>query len=342
MRAARLHGRGDLRIEEVPHPGPPGPGEALLEVRRVAICGTDASEWQHGPRLTRPPVILGHEFTGVLSALGDGVEGFAVGQRVVSGAGVWCGRCGWCAAGRTNLCEQYRTLGLQVDGALADFVRVPAETLVAVSDTVSDDAAALAQPLAVALHAVRRSGVAADDTLVVVGVGGIGAFIVAAAVARGVRRIIAVDVAASRLAIATPLGASEVIDVSGRDLAAAILERIGDGADVVIEASGAAHAPAAALAATRRGGRVLLVGHQAAPRELDLFSVAVREIDVLGTQAHVCQLDLPDAVAILATTDIAAVVVDRVLSLDELLPHGIKALLDGTARGKVLVDPRRG
>src|SRR4029450_11831616 len=157
MKAAVYHGRRDIRIESVPEPGAPGPGEVVLEVVRAAICGTDSAEWAHGPLLTRPPVTLGHEFVGRVVSIGEGVVGLSQGDRVVSGAAVSCGHCEWCRAGRTNLCSTYLTLGLQLNGGLAHLVKTPAAVCRKVPELCSDDAAAMAQPLAVALHALRRA-----------------------------------------------------------------------------------------------------------------------------------------------------------------------------------------
>jgi threonine dehydrogenase-like Zn-dependent dehydrogenase len=287
-------------------------------------------------------VTLGHEFTGEITAIGSGVEGFRVGQRVVTGAGVWCGSCEWCQAGRTNLCASYYTHGLTVDGGLAPLVNVPSKTLVAVPDSVSDDAASLAQPQAVALHGLRRSGAKAGETCVVIGVGGIGAFIVAAAASRGITDLIAVDVDEGRLATATTLGATRTLDVRGIDLASALRGLTGGlGPHVTIEASGSAGAPAAALSAARKGGRVLLVGLQAAPRELDLYSPTVREVDIVTTLAHVCQEDMPESVAILASTNVAAVTLERVIALDDVVEGGLVPLHERRATGKIVVDPNR-
>src|SRR5437660_5433894 len=116
MRAAIFHGPHDVRIESVPDPVAAAPGEVVLEVIRAAICGTDAAEWDHGPVLCRPGVVLGHEFVGRVVSVGDGVDDLRLGDRVVSGAGISCGNCLWCQRGRTNLCTEYRTLGLQVNG----------------------------------------------------------------------------------------------------------------------------------------------------------------------------------------------------------------------------------
>lgn len=342
MKAAVYRGQRAVAIESVPEPGAPRAGEVALRVDRAAICGTDSSEWAHGPHLCRPPVILGHEFVGTVTAVGEGVTGLARGDRAVSGAGVSCGACDWCLRGRTNLCSSYFTLGLQVDGGLAELVNAPAAICRRVPDALGDDAAALAQPLAVALHAVRRSGAEPGQSVAVIGVGGIGAFIVAGAAAQGISPLIAVDVDGARLATASALGATVTVDVSGQDTAAAIRAATGgEGADVVIEASGSPAAPAAALAAARRGGRVVLVGLQAAPRELDLLAFTVREVDVVTTLAHVCDVDLPEAIAVLSARDLAPVVVDRVIPLEALVEEGLRPLAERTAAGKIVVDTRR-
>jgi threonine dehydrogenase-like Zn-dependent dehydrogenase len=287
--------------------------------------------------------VLGHEFVGRVIALGDQVQDLKIGDRVVSGAGVSCGSCAWCRAGRTNLCARYVTLGLHVDGGLAEFVTTPATICLPVPDTIDDTAAAMAQPLAVALHAVRRSGVGEGQACAVIGVGGIGGFIVAGAAAHGANPLIAVDIDDQRLETARLLGAHETVNVRGRTLSEAILAATGgEGAHVIIEASGNAQAPAEALRAVRRGGRLLMVGLQAAPRELDLLSMTVREIDVTTTLAHVCTVDLPESLELLARTNLAQIVLDRVIPLDLLVDEGIRPLVERTARGKIVVDPNGG
>jgi (R,R)-butanediol dehydrogenase/meso-butanediol dehydrogenase/diacetyl reductase len=249
VKAAVFHGPQDVRIEDVAEPADPANGDVVLEVLRAAICGTDASEWDHGPILCRPGVVLGHEFVARVEAVGADVEGVRVGDRVVSGAGISCGQCAWCRAGRTNLCVAYRTLGFQLDGGLAEFVTSPASICRAVPDQVDDDAAAMTQPLAVALHALSRVALQRDESVAVIGVGGIGSFIVAGAIHRaGDGRVVAVDIDAQRLATATALGAKEVVDASGRDLGELLLELTdGVGLFVVIVARGAPLARAGAV-----------------------------------------------------------------------------------------------
>jgi (R,R)-butanediol dehydrogenase/meso-butanediol dehydrogenase/diacetyl reductase len=352
VRAAMYYGPGDVRIESVPEPEPPGPGELVVEVLRGAICGTDSSEYAHGPHMIplherHPnsghvgPLVLGHEFVGRVTALGEGVTGFALGARVVTGAGASCGECEWCAAGRTNLCRHYYTLGLHTHGGLAAVAKTPADICVAVPDDCSDDAAAMAQPLAVALHALDRGRPRPDDHVVILGAGGIGALMIGGAAGRGLARVIAIDVDASRLRTARTLGAASTIDASAGDAVAAVLERTdGEGAHVVIEASGAPASPGQALRMTRRGGRVVIVGLQAAPVALDLFDVAMREIEITSSLAHVCADNLPAALDILARTNLAETMLDRVIPLDRLVADGLSALAERRATGKILVDPR--
>lgn len=351
MKAAVYHGNRDIRIETMPEPGKPGPDEVILEILRGAICGTDVTEYLYGPHfvpLTQPhpasghigPMILGHEFVGRVIEVGAEVEGLKMGQRVVPGAGMWCGECEWCRSGRTNLCAHYYTVGLNTHGGLAELVKVPARMCRLVPEGCSDKAAAMAQPLAVALHAVRRGGAEAGQTVALMGVGGIGAFILAAARAQGLSPIIAIDIDDERLATAATLGATHLINARQEDP----LERIhelteGAGVHVFIEASGAPHGPTLALDATRRGGQVLLVGLQAEPRSLDLHKVVVREVNIATTVAHVCNVDLPESLEILAATPLAETVLDRVIPLEELVQEGLLAMAEGRAKGKIVVDP---
>ncbi len=339
MKAAVFRAPGDVRIESVAEPPPPGPGELLIQVSKAALCGTDSAEWAHGPMLARPPVILGHEFTGQVVAAGQGIARFPAGTRVVSGAGISCGSCEWCAEGRTNLCADYQTLGLHRNGGLAEFVLSPAAICRPVPDGLDDVGAAMAQPLAVAMHAARRGRVGTGRSCVVIGAGGIGSFVIAAAAALGASPLIAVDVDDGRLATAAVLGATATVNASRHDAAAAVQAATGgDGARVVIEASGAQASPGAALSMVRRGGDVVIVGLQAAPLPVDLFSVSVREVDVHGTLAHVCGEDLAEAVTVLAGTQLAKTVLGDVIPLSDLVVAGLRPLAERKAHGKIVVD----
>ena len=340
MRAARYYGDHDVRIEEVDVPAL-RTGEVLLRVLRSGICGTDATEWKAGPKMfpvSKPhavtghhgPMIPGHEFIGEVVDAGDTSE-FPEGSVVASGAGVSCGRCDRCREGRTNLCASYWTLGLSTDGGLAEYVAVPASTLVPVPEGLGVDIAALAQPLAVGLHAARRSGAVDGDRVVIIGAGAIGTFTLAGLDALVDADITVVDLPGPKLDRALRLGADAAVEA----------DRVGDippGADIVIEASGAPGQLDRAIALVRDGGRILQVGLPASRQEADIHTIVVREIDVTTTLAHVCGEDLAPALEILATTGLGAELLDSVHPLEEL-PAELDRLARGQVDGKVVFDP---
>jgi threonine dehydrogenase-like Zn-dependent dehydrogenase len=337
MRAAVLHARGDLRVEERPIPDP-GPGEVLVRVTVCGVCGTDAVEFDRG-LLSTPPVVLGHEFTGVVERLGEGVAAPAVGATVVCGAGISCGRCKQCRRGRTNLCSTYRTAGLQVDGGLAGYVAVPAGILLDVTDSgLTADTLALAQPMSIAVHVVRRSRLGPGDDAVIVGIGGVGSFIVLAAAATGAR-VTAVARHPDRLALAKRLGAEHGIVAGRMPLADALRER-GVEPDVLFEVSASAEALAEVFEAAPRGAVIVPVGVQKQPTSVDFRQWTLGEYSIVGSVAHVFGDDMPEAVRLLATRDDWSDVASDVIPLDLLLERGLRPLLDGGATQiKTLVDP---
>ena len=350
MRAAVDHADHDVRIEEVPAPTR-APGEALLEVLRSGMCGTDATEWKAGP-LTFPvqhrhpvtgqegPMIPGHEFVGKVLEV-DESSRFSVGDVVASGAGVSCGVCDRCVEGRTNLCDRYYTLGLNINGGMAEFVSCPESTLVLVPDGLSIDLAGLAQPLAVGLHASRRSGVRDGDRVVLIGAGAIGSFVLAGLNSLVSADVTVIDFPGARLERARRLGATRVVE-AGADAAARVAEAIGAfGADVVIEASGAPGQLNNALSMVRTGGTILQVGLPSTEQSVDIHALVMREITVRTTLAHVCGTDLVPALGILATTTLGAELLDSVRPLDDLAEQ-LERLATGGLEGKVLFDPRQG
>lgn len=349
MRAAVFHGNRDLRVEEVPEPVP-GPGDLLLRVTAAGICGTDAAEYSVGPRMFPiaerdartghvGPMIPGHEVAGIVETVGAGVDGFAPGALVVTGAGISCGACARCLEGRTNLCERYATVGLQRHGGLAQFVAVPAGTCVAAPAGLTPDAAALGQPMAIGVHSMRQGSPRPGELALVIGVGGIGAFLTYALAATGVRTV-AADLDDDRLAIARALGADLTIAQRDAPIADVVRELVGD-PDVVYEVTGSVAGLDAALSAVRPGGRVVAVGLHDHPREIDLRSLTLRELSIHGTNAHVVGADLPEALRMLARRDQPwSDVAPTALSLDRLVPDGLDPLAEGRSRRiKTLVDP---
>ena len=352
MRAAVYHGSHDIRVEDLEVPDP-GPGELLIEVHAAGICGTDASEWSHGPTmfpiLTRNarsghlgPMVPGHEFGGRVAARGQGVEGFPDDAIVASGAGISCGTCPACTQMRTNFCEQYFTVGLQRNGALAQYVTVPASICLPVEQHgLGDDGAALVQPMSVAVHALRQGSPHPSDTVVVIGIGGVGAFLVYAAVEMGLR-VVAADLAAERLDIARALGAAGTVEVDRDvDLASQLLRALEEPAVVAYEVTGVAEALQAALAIVEPRGRVVAVGLGAKPVPVDVRSLTLREVSLVGTNAHVFGADFAEAARLVGRRpggwgDVAPVA----LPLDALVPRGLQPMVARRAeRIKTLIDP---
>ena len=351
MRAAVYHGTRDIRIEEIGVPEP-GPGELLLEVHAAGICGTDASEWDHGPMMFPVsvrnewsghdgPMVPGHEFGGRVVDRGPGVGGFPDGTLVASGAGVSCGSCGPCRAAITNFCERYFTVGLQRHGALARYVDVPAGICLDVGELgLGDDRAALVQPMSIALHSLRQGRPGSGDSVVVIGVGGVGAFLVYAAVRSGLR-VLAADLDPERLQVAAGLGASLTLEVDrDRSLALQIRDAMRGSPAVVYEVTGVPSVLTAALDVVAPRGRVVAIGLGTVPVPVDVRSLTLRELHLVGTNAHVFAADFQDAARLVADraegwSDVAPValpldllVTDGLLPMVERRPEQIKTLID--------------
>lgn len=353
MRAARFHGAGDVRIEDVQPPPVPGPGEVLLRVATVGICGSDGLEFKMGPVLVLPldvphpvtghvgPLTLGHEFAGEVVAVGPGVEHLREGMLVACGAGMSCGSCRHCREGRTHLCTSYATIGFHRDGGLAELCLAPADICFdAGAYGLGADAAALAQPMAIAVHAARRGRLIDGEVAVVIGAGGIGCFLVHAAVQWGAR-VIVCDLAEDRLEVAAALGASRTVAVGRGERVEDVLAEEDVVPDVIFEVSGSMGGLEQAIALAPRGGRVVAVGVQKSSPAVDMKRVTHDELELIGAVAHAVQQDFPEALRLIALrregwADTAPVV----LGLDQLVDDGIRPLAEGrSARVKTLIDP---
>ena len=350
MRAGVLYAPHDLRVEDRPDPAF-GPDDVVVEVSYNGLCGTDATEYSKGPMmvpLTTPhqgskhvgPTILGHEFIGVVVDAGANARG-RIGSRIACGAGVSCGECDWCRSGRTNLCARYYTLGLSTHGGLAEYAAAPSSICLDIPESCSDLNAALAQPLAVGIHSVRRANLSPGDTVVLLGVGAIGSFI-CSALAGHDGPVIAVDIDESRLAVARTLGADQALLITPDITAQGIRDLLPDGAHVVFETSGVLGGAERAFALAARGGDVVLVGLNKTLQPINLADIVLREVNVQTTVAHVCGQDMPAALELLERSDLATSLVGEVVPLEDVVAGGLEPLVGGTAGGKLLVVPRRG
>ena len=267
------------------------PEEVLVRVKACGICGSDVHGMDGSTGRRRPPIIMGHEAAGVISQVGSGVTGWAVGDRVTFDSTIYCGHCGFCQRGLINLCDNRRVLGVSCEeyrqnGAFADFVAVPQHILYRLPDGLAFEQAALVEPFAIALHAVRRAPPTLNDTVVVVGAGMIGLALVQALSQAGCGRLIAVDIADDRLALAAKCGATTTINSATGDAHAAILHLTqGLGADLAFEAVGVTATVGLTLRCLRKGGAATLVGNVTPKIEFPLQSAVTRELTIYGSCA---------------------------------------------------------
>ena len=260
MRAFRVEGPGDAHLVDVPIPAP-GPGDVLVRVEAVGICGSDL-ELLKGTRdaaFTRYPVVPGHEWAGVIAEGAPANPSLPAGTRVVVEGHHFCGACGPCRAGRTHLCAHYDEYGFTRDGGYREYVAARADLCHPLKH-VETWLGALAEPTACGLHAVERSAITPADRVAVIGAGPIGLLAAACVAARGAARLVVADVRDSTLAVARALGATDTVCAPAAALASAVREVLGGAADVVIEAAGHPLAQVAAADLLARGGRLTVLG----------------------------------------------------------------------------------
>jgi L-iditol 2-dehydrogenase len=290
MKALVLKEYKKFSFEDVPAPEV-HPEEVLVAVKACGICGSDVHGMDGSTGRRRPPIIMGHEASGIIADVGKGVSGWAPGDRVTFDSTIYCGECDYCREGMINLCDRRRVLGVSCEdyrqnGAFAEFVTVPTRILYSVPQGLPFEHAAMVEPFAIALHAVRRSPPALNDSVVVVGAGMIGLALVQALSHTGCGKLIVLDVAQDRLEMAAKLGATHVINSGKEDGKTAVNELThGRGADVSFEAVGMSVTVDLALRCLRKGGAVTLVGNVAPKIEFPLQIAVTRELAIHGSCA---------------------------------------------------------
>jgi L-iditol 2-dehydrogenase len=288
MRTAVLVEPGEFELRDRTRPEP-GPGEVLVAIRNVGICGSDIHYYEHGrigDYVVENPIVLGHESAGEVVEVGSATTGISPGDRVALEPGVPCRRCSHCKQGRYHLCESVEFMATPPhDGAFAEFVTWPADFCYPLPDSVSTVEGALCEPLSVGLHATHRGGVGPGDTVLVAGAGPVGLLAAAAARAAGATDVLITDIVPSKLEFARQRGVDSTINVAETDLGAAVETYTdGSGVDIVIECSGAESSIGSTLDVVRRGGTVVLVGLPAeAEIPLNVLDVIDNELDVHGS-----------------------------------------------------------
>lgn len=279
MRASVMTGVRTLEIEDRAVPIP-APYEVLVEVAAVGVCGSDVHYYREGrigDFVVEQPMVLGHELSGRIAAVGDNVDPARVGQRVAVEPQHPCRRCAQCTAGRYNLCPEMKFYATPpVDGAFCKYVTIDADFAHPVPDSVSDDAAALLEPLSVAVATMRKAAIVPGSSILIAGAGPIGIITAQAARAFGAARIVVSDPVESRRTRALEFGATEVIDPMNFDVAAL------DPVDAFVDASGAVPAVQSGIRAVGPAGRVVLVGMGADNYALPISHIQNLEITVTG------------------------------------------------------------
>ncbi len=312
MKAAFLLAPKQIEVRQIESPRA-SLGEVLIEPQRAGVCGSDVSFYQGHRSPPAYPLLLGHEMVGQVRAVGEGVTGLAVGQRVVVEPNYPCGTCAFCHAGRGNICPNKRSLGVTIAGCFAEQFVAPAEFVWAVPDAIADADAATIEPLAVSLHALWQSGAQLGDTVAVLGCGATGLLLIQAAVAQGVR-VLAHDKYEDKLTMARRLGA---LVPDGGDFAKVWQA---ENVTTVFECAGVTSTVDLALQAVPRGGQVVLMGLASERASFIPLRLVREEIRVSGSIIYDHPKDFERAIALTAAGVLQpSRIVTDTLAFDEII-----------------------
>jgi len=337
-------GHGDFRVEDSPVPELT-PGSVEVDVDWCGICGSDLHEYEADTVSGyTPPVILGHEFSGVVSAVGDGVDNVRVGERVTVEPFMYCQTCDVCLTDEYHLCANLGVVGVHsIGGGFAEKAVIPAYTVHGVPDSVSPEVAALCEPIAVGWHAMRMANLKPGQTALVIGAGPIGLTSLMCAQAFGASMVaVSVRRPGAREDAAVRLNADVILDSSKVDVAEHIMELTGGrGVDVVFECSGAPEGMDTAMKALKIGGTIVSLSVWLEPAPCDYMQVLLKEARIVGSKGYSGQ-DFPQVIEALAEGRIrgAEQIITTKIDLDEVISHGFAELeSDRTKHVKVLVRP---
>jgi L-iditol 2-dehydrogenase len=304
MRALLLSSYRHLEVADLPEPAPAAE-DVLVRVGACGICGSDVHGYDGASGRRIPPIVMGHEAAGTVAAVGSAVDRFSVGERVTFDSTIYCGHCEYCLRGETNLCNYRQVLGVSCAdyrraGAFAEYVVVPQGIVHRLPDSLSFSEAAMLEAVSVAMHAVSLSPIESGTTALVLGAGMIGLLILQALRAVGCTTVWVADIDASRLKLASDLGATAILEATGRDLTSKVSDLTGgNGVDLVLEAIGINETVSAAMDCVRKGGAVTLVGNIAPEVTLPLQKVVTRQIRLQGSCASAGEY--PQAIALVAS-----------------------------------------
>jgi (R,R)-butanediol dehydrogenase / meso-butanediol dehydrogenase / diacetyl reductase len=345
MKAAVYYAPRDIRIEDVAEPEP-GPGELLLEVARNGICGSDLHTYVGGERggatMHLPGIVLGHEFAGTVRAVGTGVDDAAVGEAVAVAPIEWCGSCYACRHAWPQMCRRLGIYGgyrQPLHGGLAPLVAVSRRSAFTVPAGLGVAEAALAEPMAVATHAVRRAPATLGASVLVLGAGPIGLGVLQAARAGGATTVIVSEVSTARQAAAGRLGSTAV--VRPEEVRGAVRDLSGDGVDIVFDTTAVSAALNEGIRSLRPRGTLVSVAGWSRLAEVDMGVAMAKETDVRYSMTYEPEIDFPATLAMIADGRYdAEVMISDHIALERLIDDGLEELLHHADQHiKILVDP---
>lgn len=346
MKAAVWHHINDVRVEEVEEPKVSS-GQLKVKVEWAGICGSDLHAYAHGLSMEphpisgqKPPLTLGHEFSGTIVEVADDVTSHRVGERVAIEPLIYCGECYACKRGYYNQCSKVGFIGINRDGGFAEYVVVDENMVHVLPDNVSFEEGALVEPTAVSFYAVRESKLKPGDPVAIFGAGPIGLLTLLSAKAAGATQIIVVDLSEERLQKAKELGATTVLNGKRDDIAETILRLTNGGVSVAYECAGAQPTMTSAVASVRQGGQVMAIAVFAEPAAIHMGLVMFKAADITSTLAY--RHVFPEVIDMIATgrLDVKPVITKKI-QLEDIVEEGFNQLINDKKQSKILVQPSK-
>ncbi|MFD1849720.1 2,3-butanediol dehydrogenase [Oceanobacillus bengalensis] len=344
MKAAVWHDIKDLRVEEIQEPNVSS-GQVKVKVEWAGICGSDLHAYSDGLSLEphpisgqKPPLTLGHEFSGTIVEVADDVTSRQVGERVAIEPLIYCGECDACKRGYYNQCGKVGFVGLQRDGGFAEYVIIDENMAHVLPENVSFEEGALVEPTAVSFYAVRESKLKAGDSVVIFGAGPIGLLTLLSVRAAGAAKIIVVDLSEERLEKAKELGATTVINGMRDDIVETILGLTNGGVSVAYECAGAQPTMTHAVASVKQGGQVMAIAVFAKPIAVDMGQLLFKAADITSTLAY--RHVFPEVIDMISTgrLDVKPVITKKI-ELEDIVEEGFNQLINDKKQAKILVKP---
>ncbi|MBE6018088.1 MAG: 2,3-butanediol dehydrogenase [Lachnospiraceae bacterium] len=353
MKCAVYYGKNDVRLEDWPEPELKKNTDVKIKIDYCGICGSDLEEYYYGPVVVpekahpmtgrKMPLILGHEFSGTVESVGSAVKSVRPGDRVVVNPVLGCGECYWCKKGVPCLCESMACIGLQSDGAFAEYAVIPEDNCMLVPEGADMASITLIEPCATAIRNLKRARMKVGDNVLVIGAGTVGLLTIQAARLAGADKVMAVEVNEFRSEMALKLGADAVFSPFEDDLKKKIRGITGGrGIQIAIEITGKESSPVLALEVIEKGGTIVLVGICPEPSPLLTRNIARNEIDIFGVHGYTKD-DIRDSISFISSGRIkAAELITGIIGIDSIVDKGFNKLgPNGEKEIKIIVDMNR-